>query len=285
MPPASSTSATAAASRSAKASRRTLIVTLSLSPELLAHFPSEVDGKPEPRKGSARTKSSTDSSSTPVTLPADESPPEQVSDSNSTPAAAGTPTSTAAIANGATKRKGIPGPKPGTKRGAAAMADGAAKVRGKPGPKKKQKGDDGSADPTETAAGTKALAASGGAALTAHKLGPKANQGAINAGLRALDRSGKPCRRWEKKGFQIKSFTGITWGLASWKAPRPAMIDPTAEVNGDGSAVLTTDSDGKENKGSSAIESDKSNSGGDLEPVGVTNHEASSPAPAVALSA
>src|SRR5206468_2667106 len=50
-------------------------------------------------------------------------------------------------------------------------------------------------------------------------LGPKANQGAINAGLRALDRSGKPCRKWEKKGFHIKSFTGVVWGLPTWRAP------------------------------------------------------------------
>ena len=48
--------------------------------------------------------------------------------------------------------------------------------------------------------------------FTGHKLGPKANQGAINAGLRALDRSGKPCRKWNKKPFQLKSFTGIMLG-------------------------------------------------------------------------
>lgn len=56
-------------------------------------------------------------------------------------------------------------------------------------------------------------------ATAAHKLGPKANTGAINAGLRALDRSGKPCRKWERKGLQLKSFTGIQWGTSTWKAP------------------------------------------------------------------
>lgn len=52
------------------------------------------------------------------------------------------------------------------------------------------------------------------------KLGPKANQGAINAGLRALDRTGKfKVRKWEKKGFKLRSFTGVVWDVPSWKAP------------------------------------------------------------------
>lgn len=52
------------------------------------------------------------------------------------------------------------------------------------------------------------------------KLGPKANQGAINAGLRALDRTGKfKCRKWEKKGFKLRSFTGVVWDVPSWKPP------------------------------------------------------------------
>ena len=57
------------------------------------------------------------------------------------------------------------------------------------------------------------------AGVGGQKLGPKANQGAINAGLRALDRTGKPCRRWNKKGFSIKSFTGVEWSLHTWTAP------------------------------------------------------------------
>jgi hypothetical protein len=56
-------------------------------------------------------------------------------------------------------------------------------------------------------------------AAGAHKLGPKANQGAINAGLRALDRSGKPCRKWAKGGFTLKSFTGVVWEIPRWTAP------------------------------------------------------------------
>lgn len=59
------------------------------------------------------------------------------------------------------------------------------------------------------------------------KLGPKANQGAINAGLRALDRSGKPCRKWSRGKFEIKSFTGAAWGIGRWTAP--AKISNTAD--------------------------------------------------------
>ena len=54
----------------------------------------------------------------------------------------------------------------------------------------------------------------------AHKLGPKSNQGVINEKLRALDRTGKQCRRWNKTGFKIKSFTGRAWELSSWRTPQ-----------------------------------------------------------------
>ncbi len=107
-----------------------------------------------------------------------------------------------------------------------------------------------------------------------HKLGPKANQGAINAGLRALDRSGAPCRRWERKPFQLKSFTGVVWGLSSWRAPKAAQTagSSSEEANGVAVAVVSTangtgtgDSDSKANPMSSAVPSEKSNAGeGDL---------------------
>ena len=67
------------------------------------------------------------------------------------------------------------------------------------------------------------------------KLGPKANQGAINAGLRALDRTGRPCKRWVKSGFQLKSFTGVQWTVPTWAAPvTPKETTPSAppSVNG-----------------------------------------------------
>lgn len=40
---------------------------------------------------------------------------------------------------------------------------------------------------------------------------------AVNASLRALDKSGKPCRRWVKDQINIKSFTGVEYTLVSWK--------------------------------------------------------------------
>lgn len=59
---------------------------------------------------------------------------------------------------------------------------------------------------------------------TGHKLGPKTNAGAINANLRALDRSGKPCRKWARKAFAVKSFTGVSWDLPSWKGGEKPII-------------------------------------------------------------
>ncbi|CZT16183.1 uncharacterized protein RCC_02025 [Ramularia collo-cygni] len=89
--------------------------------------------------------------------------------------------------------------------------------RARPGPKKKPRLADGTID--HTTSSTTAASRPNGAAIPAHRLGPKANTGAINAGLRALDRTGKPCRKWERKGLTLKSFTGTIWDLASWKAP------------------------------------------------------------------
>ncbi|EPX74593.1 Ino80 complex subunit Ies4 [Schizosaccharomyces octosporus yFS286] len=50
----------------------------------------------------------------------------------------------------------------------------------------------------------------------ASRSAPKANANLINAGLRALDRSGKPCRKWEKKPISIRSVSTIVWKLPTW---------------------------------------------------------------------
>ncbi|KAI5294281.1 hypothetical protein KEM52_004337, partial [Ascosphaera acerosa] len=79
---------------------------------------------------------------------------------------------------------------------------------------------------TSTPNGTAASAA----AAASHKLGPKANTGAINAGLRALDRTGTPCRKWSKRSFRLKSFTGVTWEVPAWSAPaRPKTAEELEE--------------------------------------------------------
>ncbi|KAL2148318.1 hypothetical protein VTH82DRAFT_2238 [Thermothelomyces myriococcoides] len=108
----------------------------------------------------------------PAAVPA--SGTENASDSTPNSPPAGTPASQSAVMGPPSE-----GPKKkGVKRSAVAATNGngEAKIRGKPGPKKKQRLEDGTIE-------------GGRGSLAAHKLGPKANQGAINAGLRALDRS------------------------------------------------------------------------------------------------
>jgi hypothetical protein len=144
------------------------------------------------------------------------------------------------------------------------------KPRGKPGPKKKAKLDDGAADPAAMKMSVPAFGPGG------HKLGPKANQGAINAGLRALDRSGKPCRKWIKKPFSVKSFTGIAWDVPSWRGnERPATL------NGEESSETKdisqqSSSDIKPNESDTAMDS---NGGDQPDPMIMSTPAASSPAP------
>lgn len=110
----------------------------------------------------------------------------------------------------------------------------------------------------------------------AHKLGPKANQGAINAGLRALDRSGTPCRKWERKPIQLKSFTGVVWELPSWRAPKSKIV---TEESGE-SKDVSQPSASKANDSSTAKGSEKSNVAELIaEPPIASTPAASSPAP------
>ncbi|KAK6539332.1 hypothetical protein TWF694_009565 [Orbilia ellipsospora] len=84
---------------------------------------------------------------------------------------------------------------------------------GKPGPKKR-KLDDGSSHPPS-------------------RLGPKASGGAINAGLRALDRSGNPCKKWSKAPLSFKSFTGFQFTLKVYGSPivKPPVEEPKEGLN------------------------------------------------------
>lgn len=121
-----------------------------------------------------------------------------------------------------------------------------------------------------TAAAKAMKGALGAAGVPTHKLGPKANQGAINAGLRALDRTGKPCRKWEKTGFRVKSFTGRVWEIPSWRAP-------TTRAFGSESDLGSSNSQSKENS--------SSNLGSDRSPAVNPSIMASSPAPGIAVTA
>lgn len=123
----------------------------------------------------------------------------------------------------------------------------------------------------------------------AHRLGPKANTGAINAGLRALDRTGAPCRKWEKQPLRLRSFTGVTWQLPTWRTHKVAK--PESEEN-KVAALESGDSDTKAGlapgtdtvNGSSAVPSEKSNSGdGDVTPA--PSNLAAPSSPAIAMTA
>lgn len=115
----------------------------------------------------------------------------------------------------------------------------------------------------------------GAATIPTHKLGPKANQGAINARLRALDRTNTPCRKWTKSSFHVKTFTGVTWQVPSWRAPKPPKVD----VEGDtGEPSLPTSNTQSKENNSSHVGSEKSR-------VNDLPLAPSSPSPGVAVSA
>lgn len=116
--------------------------------------------------------------------------------------------------------------------------------------------------------------------VSAPKINPKANTGAINANLRALDRTGKPCRRWGVRAFKIKSFTGVAWDSPTWASHRRA----TADVSTDGKSVDSSQTSDvpKVAIDSSAIASEKSNSGEGDTPMPTILEQGMSPAVAVA---
>ncbi|KAH8811789.1 INO80 complex, subunit Ies4 [Xylogone sp. PMI_703] len=254
-------SSTTPNARRKSSSKGTLVVTLKLSPKYLREFDeSRVKKEDSPSKDS--------SSATSNTLPAGASPAADIpsESASNTPAPSGTPVPTA-----------MPPPTEGIKKkgvkrsaGTALGSDLIPKVRGKPGPKKKARLEDGSIDPAS-------LAPKVTGAGAAHKLGPKANQGAINAGLRALDRSGTPCRKWHRGSMKLKSFTGVIWEIPRWKAPAKSLIKLESESTASGEST-------KENKDSSQMESEKSNSGMDIEMTSNVDNNVNSPAPALAAA-
>jgi hypothetical protein len=130
-----------------------------------------------------------------------------------------------------------------------------------------------------TADGTKKGPFAGVAPIATHKLGPKANTGAINAGLRALDRTGKPCRRWERKGIQLKSISGVAWTVGSWAAPLKDNSSFSGDVKSENSSSSQADN---ARLASSALPSDRSISGGAAKADTALE---SSPAPAVPVEA
>lgn len=247
-----------------KINKPTKTVVFKISPTQLSRFLP----KPTPKKTS-KVKSTPSTVSTPIaasaTAPVPASSPNADASENNTTPAPGT--------TDAPKKK-VTVAKAGTKRGMGSL-DGGPKGRGRPGPKKKPRVDDGAIEPNGKPNG-------GAVTNGTHKLGPKANQGAINAGLRALDRSGTPCRRWQRKPIQIKSFTGVVWELRSWRAPRPTLPNEDSHESRD----VSQPSGSKANDSSTAMESEKSNAGENgAGPLKDLTPAASSPVPAALLPA
>lgn len=247
------------------------LIVLKLSSTLLSRFPSDspaVDDKDVKVKDASSPPSSTSGE---AGLPP--SSLDNASDAASTPAA----TAAGAVSEGdkdkskGNNKKGTAATARGTKRALNQNGEPGAKApRSRPSAKKRLKIDDKTLDTSRLLP-------------PSHKLGPKANQGAINAGLRALDRSGAPCRKWERKSFQLKSFTGVVWGLSSWHTPKPQQsVDSSSEdaTNGVASAV-NGDSDSKANPMSSAVPSEKSNAGDTSLPPST----AQSPTPLISMTA
>ncbi|KAJ5580178.1 uncharacterized protein N7459_006163 [Penicillium hispanicum] len=267
----STTSGRANRASTSKNAPSTLVVTLKLPSELLRQFATDTaDRKPTTSTGDNADKvnersSPASSSEVPAARPSSADNGSDA-DATSTPATGATPGDTP-------RRKGVPGPKPGSKR-ANGQAEPGARVRGRPGPKKKprlEEGGDASKVPV------------------AHRLGPKANTGAINAGLRALDRTGAPCRKWERQPLKLRSFTGILWQLPSWRGdklskPESDEAKAAALESGDSDVKPTLTAPGTDTiNGSSAVPSEKSNSGdGDVTPAPSNLVEPSSPAIAMA---
>jgi INO80 complex subunit Ies4 len=87
-----------------------------------------------------------------------------------------------------------------------------------------------------------------------------------------------------KRGFQVKSFTGVLWSSpSSWAAPKKVTPDFPGDVKSDSSG---SSEPAKPTQNSSALQSEKSNSGGDAAtPLPAVPEAASSPAVAPTASA
>jgi hypothetical protein len=234
---------------------KSLVVTLKLPADSLTRFARQPTPTPSDE---AKPSPSTPTPQIVEPTPADDMPAEDATMND-----ASTPSS---LAPPSAKRKG---PKPGTKRTAAQMEAGSnagtpKQPKAKPGPKRKKMGDIIN-DPNSKS--------SFAAPAAINKAGPKANLGAINERLRALDRSGAKCRRWEKKGFQVRSFTGVLWQVPTYQPGRAAAFPDDVKSDSTGT------SDSKLKDESSAV-SDKSGLNGDSTSVQTPmNGMASSPAP------
>ncbi|KAF5678794.1 extracellular alpha-1,4-glucan glucosidase [Fusarium denticulatum] len=257
--------------RRKSSTKASLIVTRKVSPDKLRALLAPDSIKEE--SPSKDLKANADSSTDAVSASGSQPPASNTNGDNASDSNAATPVPDATPADGTPAPSAMGPPTDGAKKkgvkrsaaGANGTIDGVPKPRGKPGPKKKPRLEDGTIDH------------SGSKPAGGHKLGPKANQGAINAGLRALDRSGKPCRRWAKGGFQLKSFTGVAWEIPRWVAPQKKVPESSAED----STAASAEGSSKENKenGHESNSASNSNTANDVEMQSAPSNHASSPVP------
>ncbi|KAI4179189.1 MAG: hypothetical protein L6R41_007991 [Letrouitia leprolyta] len=263
---------TPSSTRITKGSKQSKIVCLKLPGKILARFAPDIPEKaPSPIPPAKQTSdapanvATKDEEAKSIKVkPEAASPPDETAGSS-------TPQPQSKEPGGKTVAKAS-SPKAGSKRAFGAGVDG-PKPRARPGPKKKSKLDDVNGDNAGSA-----VKGSSGNAAPAHKLGPKANQGAINAGLRALDRTGKPCRKWQKNGFRIKTFTGVTWELPSWRTTSKTLNTGASPDKG---SLPTSNSHSKDNNSSSNVGSENSFATPNAR---IKDDLVSSPAPAIAAA-
>ncbi|KAL9132240.1 MAG: hypothetical protein Q9217_000044 [Psora testacea] len=234
-----STPPTTALPKHNKASKPSMIVCLKLSAAHLSQFPRDPhtteQSETKPISAATRSPVSTASASAPVKSESDAS--LSVRGAVEDPQSSDTKL----------KQEDSTSVKAGEKRELDTGVADDDKAKSKPAQRKRPKvGENGRID------GRTAAAKAMGYNPAAHKLGPKANQGVINEKLRALDRTGKPCRKWQKTGFKLKSFTGRIWEVPTWRTPQVRAFGEAADSRDGSSNDLS-----KENS-SSNIGSDKS---------------------------
>src|SRR5579859_433657 len=120
---------------------------------------------------------------------------------------------------------------------ASSPAPGAMPVKRRGGPQRKIQGLNPGAgvfsiakDGTGSGAGTHVPSGTATGERERQKPGPKANPGGINAGLRALDRSGKRTRRWQKVKYPVHTCSGYVFHTTTWISPG---MDPKKTETGD----------------------------------------------------